>query len=338
MAADFSLARLDVGQYDVFAVASAAYWRTRQPLVRDFFAHLTALGSRGFLATKEPTVCVEATATLGIGCVVSQHFSRDGALSKERWFVMMSLLRRGSRIAYAGLDVRFLQPLSRYYAVSSRADLAFEGTFNEEKGRIGDFTPDVALAHPRARAVAWLQNVVHALRGRSLDGLPDHLQDNTLLRFNLMGPAEQDALKDCLLSALYNRTVALRKYQLAHLSALAMAGKRVAGRVVNASTLANCASSPSRIRRLYADQCRGGGVVSTYGLPPLESSVEDAGGGRLVRTPWLTVHLSNRVAIRSGVHPCKRCLTAAESRRTLALHCLTKQPECLNITTCACGR
>ena len=189
-------------EFDVFSVASSLFWRTQPGLIAAFFAHLSEIGSRGFLAANDVSVCEAASAQHRIQCIVSNNYRHDGALSKERWMITLSVLRRGHRIAYAGLDVRFLQPVASWFNATSDLDLAFEGNYGLQK--IGHFTPDFALAQPTPSAIHFMEGLVSVIRSRSLAGLPAFLQDPVLLRFNLMGPAEQDLLKDFVNSALYN--------------------------------------------------------------------------------------------------------------------------------------
>ena len=212
------LADLDVARYEVFSVASDLFWRQKPDLVRGFFSHLDSIGSAGFLAAASERVCKAAAAELRVACVVCQHYRYDGALSKERWRIILHFLRRGRRILYAGLDVRFLRPVrSLFHAgrTPHALDAGFEGTFDPATNHVDHFTPDVAAAWPTARAIAFFEGLCAQLRARSFEGLPAYMQVPTLLRWNLMGPAEQDLLSDVLLSALYNRSVAIRKYEVA---------------------------------------------------------------------------------------------------------------------------
>ena len=217
---NFTLANLDVRSYEVFAVASVRFWQERRPLIKAFFVHLRDIGSAGFLATSVPSVCREALSELpGIACVAGMHYRYDGALSKERWRILLHFARRGRGLVYAGLDVRFVWPVASLtrFAAQHFADAAFEGSGD---GQHLHFTPDLAAVFPTARAIALLEALMVQLSARSLDGLPAYMQDRSLLRYNLMGPAEQDLLADALLSALYNSTVAIRKFTVASGAAL----------------------------------------------------------------------------------------------------------------------
>lgn len=154
-AARFSLDRLDVAKYEIFAVSSGLFWRQQRPLISSFFEHLASIGSRGFLAANDARVCEGAVEQLGVACVVSRRYVRDGSLSKERWHIMRGVLRRNHRIAYAGLDVRFLRPVRAWFDATSGADAAFEGAYSALTRKLSDFTPDFVLAYPTANAI-WL--------------------------------------------------------------------------------------------------------------------------------------------------------------------------------------
>ena len=92
-----TLRELEVGRFDVFAVVSERFWRDRRTLVRDFFAHLKPLNSSGLLVTPTERVCSGVRADIElhhVACAVAQHYRHDGALSKERWRIMLHFLRR----------------------------------------------------------------------------------------------------------------------------------------------------------------------------------------------------------------------------------------------------
>lgn len=339
--AEWSLSALDVTRYEVFTVTSKLFWRTKLHLTRLFFDHLQSIGSTGFIATADASICASVSAAYGVACVVSKHYKNDPALSKERWHIILSILRRKKSIMYAGLDVRFLQPVHSWYAASINVDAAFEGYTSSVRGKDGHrvrvtlFTPDLVLARPTERSIAFFERLVEVIRARSLDGLPQFLQDRTLLRFNLMGPAEQELLRDELLTALHNRTVVTRKYGLARGAAATMEGTFLAGQMVSRSTLPRCDARSLKIHHNWRnDACRGSGVVSDFDLPPLHAMRHEH-GTRIV-TPLLTVLLSDGVGMRSGKWPCRpdRCGKMLVDNKTLAVHCLDKQPKCLNITNC----
>ena len=337
----YNLSQLDVERYDVFAVCSKLFWRTKVDLVQMFFQHLTEVGSSGFLAASDVSVCEAAAAKLGVRCIVSRRYPRDNALSKERWHIALEILRRGHSIAYAGLDVRFLRPVRGWLTIASadQVDAAFEGGFDIADRKLGDFTPDFALLHPTRRAISFLERLTVTLLGRSLEGLPAFLQEPSLLRFNLMGPAEQDLLKDALLSTLHNRTVVVRKYMLARQAALSYKpGARLAGQTVGdkhaMGALPHCGGGRRAAQRPeWRAACRGGGVVLESDLPPLPFTWLPH--GVRVESPLLRVFLTNGVGLRVGLLPCQACQGWTPSR-TLGFHCLTKLPECLNLTRCAC--
>lgn len=335
-----NLSALNVHEYDVFAVCSSLFWRTKRELVQTFFEHLAAIGSRGFLAANEVAVCEAASASLGLTCIVSQTFRRDGSLSKERWRIMLDILRRHHRIMYAGLDVRFLQPVSSWMRAAGPevADAVFEGGFNMVTQTVGEFTPDLALLHPSSITIGLLERLMVALQGRSLVGLPAFLQEASLLRFNLMGPAEQDLLRDFLLSSLYNRTVAVRKYQIARGGAASYrVGARLgAGVAVGESgELPRCGSTWEARHPKWRAACAGAAIVDEADLPyRLPYRVHD--NGVIVRgSGGLRVFLSNGVGLRVSSQPCRTC-SDWDVRRTMALHCLTKLPSCLNLSLCSC--
>ena len=86
-----------------------------------------------------------------------------------------------------------------------------------------------------------------------------------------MGPAEQDLLRDLLLSALYNRTVVVRKYSLARDAAMGYAdGARLAGTLVNRSSMPHCSRAAIRRNPDWGESaCLGAGVVDEHDLDPL---------------------------------------------------------------------
>ena len=149
---------LDVEHYEVFAVCSKFFWRTKPELVGMFFHHLTEIGSRGFLAANDVSVCEAATVQYGVRCIVSRRYPRDGALSKERWHIALHILQRGHSVAYSGLDVRFLRPLRGWLRVANKdmVDAAFEGGFDVAERKVEEFTPDFALLHPTRRSIVFL--------------------------------------------------------------------------------------------------------------------------------------------------------------------------------------
>jgi hypothetical protein len=346
------LGALDVSRYEVFAVVSDQFWRTRKELVRDFFEHLRPLGSTGFLAAATQRVCREVTAELRVDCVVSsQQYRYDGALSKERWRIILHFLHRHRRIVYAGLDVRFLRPVqsflvaakeslsssssssSRDGSLGSRVDAAFEGTYDERRSTLHDFTPDLAAAFPTPQAVDFFNSLLESLRARSVTGLPAYMRESapTLLRFNLMGPAEQDLLKDSILSALYNRTVALRKY------AIAKGAAKIAG--LDFRDAPKCSRAAERAEghtERWKRACNGTGVLRLNDLTPLHAT--RTRHGTVLATPKLSIFLTDQRILRTGGRFCLADDNCAWARtnNTLALHCLEKRAECLDIARCRC--
>ena len=280
---NFTLANLDVRSYEVFAVASVRFWQERRPLIKAFFVHLRDIGSAGFLATSVPSVCREALTELpGIACVAGMHYRYDGALSKERWRILLHFARRGRGLVYAGLDVRFVWPVASLtrFAAQHSADAAFEGSGD---GQHLHFTPDLAAVFPTARAIALLEALMVQLRARSLDGLPTYMQDRSLLRYNLMGPAEQDLLADALLSVLYNTTVAIRKFTVASGAALESGVPSMAH---NAS-LPQCTGAGARAdghTRAWQAACASAGILLREDLPrPRPTQIRQGSAGILLK-------------------------------------------------------
>ena len=72
--------------------------------------HIHIPGSGGRPPIIVPTALTELP---GVACVAGMHYRFDGALSKERWRIMLHFARAGQPITYAGLDVRFLWPVQR---------------------------------------------------------------------------------------------------------------------------------------------------------------------------------------------------------------------------------
>ena len=227
--ASFSLSQLDVRTFDVFTVVSHAYWKRQRSLVHSFFEHLAEVESIGFIVAPSEDICRSVVSKLGVSCVGARRFADDKTLSKARWDVLLHFARRKQRIAYVGLDVRFLQPVgSLFEAVPADADFAFEGTVDHWHRRVRQFTPDLAAAFPTRNAIAFLEGLLqqldtyerdaaeNATSTLSLEGLPGHMRTPALTRhFDLLGPAEQDLLRDALLSTLYGQLVVARKYTLA---------------------------------------------------------------------------------------------------------------------------
>ena len=357
---NFTLANLDVRSYEVFAVASVRFWQERRPLIKAFFVHLRDIGSAGFLATSVPSVCREALTELpGIACVAGMHYRYDGALSKERWRILLHFARRGRGLVYAGLDVRFVWPVASLtrFAAQHFADAAFEGSGD---GQHLHFTPDLAAVFPTARAIALLEALMVQLRARSLDGLPAYMQDRSLLRYNLMGPAEQDLLADALLSVLYNTTVAIRKFTVASGAALESGVPSMAH---NAS-LPQCTGAGARAdghTRAWQAACASAGILLREDLPrprpaqirqgPKEvqpaarlAAVQEAtleARGRLLSSAHLRVILlGNGLGMQSSPTACSPSLAHVDQcwdpRLVFALHCLGKHPSCLDVARCRC--
>ena len=334
---NYTLHRLDAGRYEVFAVASERFWRERRTLVTAFFQHLHDIGSVGFLATPVEAVCREAQHVLpGVACVAGMHYRFDGALSKERWRILLHFARRGFGLVYAGLDIRFVWPVSQLIGFTRHVsvDSAFEGSFGTSSQRL-HFTPDLAVTLPTPNTLQLLESIVSLLRSRSLEGLPRYMQDRSLLRYNLMGPAEQDLLHDALLSALHNRSVAIRKFTLASGAAVESG---VPSMEHNASlpqcTPAGARTATARWRRA----CAHAAVLRAADLPVLDAS--DMKRGTLLASAHLRVMLmGGPYRTSAGMITSARPCTSSchwEPADVFALHCLTKAPQCLDLSQCRC--
>lgn len=351
-AANFSLAKLDVRRYDVFAVCSDAFWRRRRPLVQSFFAHLRSANGHGFLVTPSPHICHAVTAEMGITCVAEHHYWHDGALSKERWRVLLYAAQRGHRLMYAGLDLRFLRPVQSVFdavRTDGAVDAAFEGKFTRHLSRVHDFTPDLVAVFPTSRLVHFLERLVDLLRGRTTDGLPRYMRVPQLLRFNLMGPAEQDLLRDALLSTLYNQTVVTRKYAIAMQAAAAMCKDSSSPCLTPARnpSLPRCppagAAAALAAASPLAWACAGAGVLAESALGRLPYQQTEH-GAITIRTPLLAIHITDRTVLNphQWARHCQppiaaQCSWALQATPPfVAVHCLGKDPSCLELSRCPC--
>lgn len=200
-------------------------------------------------------------------------------------------------------------------------------------GRVGRFTPDLAAAFPTPRTVSFLERLLARMKHRSLDGLPTYLrEERSLLSFNLMGPAEQDLLRDELLSTLHNRTVVVRKFLIANRELKARYGARN-------QTLPQCARllGAGRVDTEERGRCAAGaGVLQDSALDLLDATPQRH--GILVRSAQLSVLLSSFIGLVE-VRPqsCSRCSKVARRARegiVLAIHCLGKDPDCLKPCKC----
>ena len=209
------LSDLDVTRFDAFTVCTPLFWRKRRQVVLGLFQNLLAVGSRGFLVSHQPEVCTAAHAEQ-VECVVSKRFApeRDKMMSKERWHVIMHFLAAGRRILLVGADVRLLVSVPRLAAAVGGVDLGFgAGTrASEPMKRITHFTPDLVLATPTTRAVAFVQALLELVDApRSVAGLPVQYRRSELLNHDLAGPAQQDLLFDTLLTVLHNKSIFLHR-------------------------------------------------------------------------------------------------------------------------------
>jgi len=349
---DFALSSFDVRRYDVFTLCSLHFWRERRDLVVGFFAHLRDVNTSGFLVTPSAPLCRDVTASLGVACVSTQSYRLDGALSKERWRVILHCLQRQHRIAYAGLDVRFLHPVRTLLHETgssqkgSAVDVGFEGAFDRRAGRVSSFTPDLAWGFPTSRAIGFLTSLTSQLRERSLDGLPEYMRrEPSLLAYNVMGPAEQDLLRDALLGYLYNRSVAVNKYQLALGGAEDLC--RRLGRCVSPHTnasLPECPPGGGRDTPPTSPSHWACGAAAVLGEAALERlPFAPSGLGGVVTSPTLTAFLSDGKGVMSGALACNgarptACVAPPHGRRPLAIHCGGKDPACLTLAGCPCLR
>ena len=328
----FSLSSLNVSRYDVFTVTSERFWRERRHLITAFFTHIREVGSsNGFLATPSQSICREAHESLGITCVAGMHYRYDTALSKERWRILKYFLLRGQPLIYAGLDVRFVWPVHTMLKTIQRysADAAFEG---KGDGRQMHFTPDIAVMLPTHGAQRLLATIFPLLRARTLEGLPHYMRIQALLRYNLMGPAEQDLLADALLTTLHNRTVAIRKFLIASGAA------RESGlpSMIHDFSLPQCTTSGARTdghRKEWQQACADAGVLFYHELPRLD--VRQVEHGTMLGSSHLRVVLFGSKGARTSRLPCTFGCTW-DVTTTLAFHCLTKLPQCLDLSRCTC--
>ena len=332
----FDISQLDVRRFDIFSVVSDRYWARAPLFVRSFVAHAKEVETPAFLVARSASVCRAAVTELAVSCVVSRHYDRDDALSKERWRILLHCVQLRHRMMYVGMDVRFLRPARSFFdAVPTEADAAFEGALDSRKSRVIHFTPDLAAAFPTSRSEAFLRRLVKLIDdGPTLDGLPVYMRDKSLLRSNLLGPAEQDLLFDALLSTIYGRLVVARKYALA----LAAANRQCTlGRACRSP--AHNASLPQCVGTsgVAASSCADTGVLEELELGTLNTSQDRA--GTLVRSPRLRVFMTDGRSVLTGSHFCltaTRCRWALSSTPPLAIHCAGKEPECLNMTQCVC--
>ena len=101
--------------------------------------------------------------------------------------------------------------------VSKRVDMAIEGI--QHMGRVQHVTPDLLVACPTKKTVAFMERVVREIALPTVDDLPSPWNNKTLLahdeRWELMGPAQQDYLWDAFLTAFAGNRVIVRKLSLA---------------------------------------------------------------------------------------------------------------------------
>lgn len=296
-------------QIDVFAVSSAWFWGHKRSVVLSFFAQLPP-NSSGLLVAKDDTVCMEASSH-SIPCAVSHRFTADDdrMMMKERWVVLQHFLERRRRVAFAGCDMRFLQPLPHLFAASEAVDGAFDGVVRPKVsggGLLTRFTPDLILGFPTQGMIEFVQLVLeHISVPRTLQsqyaGLPPELQKPVLMQHDLMGPAQQDALNDVFMSVLLNTTVTRRKQFLA------------------------------------VEALKTHSIQTSYRAPDLRLlPIHDAPTGIVVTTPRLTALLIGKRMVRTAKLPCMLCNWPLKT--TFALHCLGKSPRCLDLDQCRCLR
>ena len=96
-------------------------------------------------------------------------------------------------------------------------DMGIEGI--QHMGRVQHVTPDLLVACPTKKTVAFMERVVREIALPTVDDLPSPWNNKTLLahdeRWELMGPAQQDYLWDAFLTAFAGNRVIVRKLSLA---------------------------------------------------------------------------------------------------------------------------
>lgn len=256
----------------------------------------------------------------------------------ERWRVILRFVEQHRRpIIYAGSDVRFLRPAKHLHMALAdlELDAAFEGQIEE---RAITFTPDLILAYPTPKMMAFVSMILDGLQA-AMHSVPIELQQRPELVQHLpparrtqahllLGPAQQDFLHDTLLSVLLNVSRTTRRDLLLH---ELLTRPRNASSVVRHNLLVTPRDHDERLRTLS---------LSTSRLPH----------GALISTARLRALLGSQRFMRTDELPCKRCdnYRAPLRRRAgelhepswsavYALHCIGKQPDCLDVCRCSCA-
>ena len=119
-----------------------------------------------------------------------------------------------------------------------------------------------------------------------------------------------------MLSALYNRTVRVRKEELAR---QVLSRQLTKSRAVGVSSSAPLSSWHRHLLGLRS-------------LGPLD--IRRTRYGALIRSPSLRVRLTDSRLMVSARVPCEDC--HKWQTRPLAMHCLAKDPRCLDLSQCVC--
>ena len=308
-----TLSELDVERFDAFTVATSVFWRRRSAVVVGYFATATQFGWSAFLVAQHGSVCRDARP-YNVTCVVShamdnQSAVRDTMMAMERWNVLHHFLKRGRRLVYTDADVRFTRPPRSLFAACGAADAAFDGRV-EDTRRLSHFTPAILLVLPTERTIALVRAVLSALQAPTLEGLDPAMQAAEMLlkhRKHLMGPAQQDLVLDVFWSTLYDRPIYLRKRMLAKV-----------------------ALSPGFPTAVPSKALLRDGRSS---LPPLDVCATPY--GRMIRSPRLNALMLLHGMVRAARRPCASCASFTGGS-TFALHCLSKEPSCLDVGQCQC--
>ena len=336
VALEHQLSAID-GSFEVFAMCSALFWKSWQPLVLDFFHRLKHVNSSGLLVGRTRSVCDGASAH-GLACVVGQNFSgkQDPMGMMERWRVIHHFLTRRQRIIFAGVDVRFIRPAEQVFAAvradSPIADGAFESAVSWTHKIVESFTPDIVVAFPTTNMLRFVEAILAAYHAPLLDGLPPQLRLPELLRHptHLKGPAQQDMLFDTFLSRLYGRQVAVRKVGMARNWLCCRAhwrARKQAKRLGTTPNLESCACLRSGVDAAADRDAR----IRLGSL-----SMTQATHGVVVTTPELTVLATDGGLTVSGYAPCSNCAKWRSPAAVHAIHCRGKNPACLDVERCAC--
>jgi len=325
-------AALPSGDLQLFAVSSSLFWEERWPEVLSFFAHLRHDGVPAFLVGRSAKVC-EGAGSHGITCVLGRTYSEadDPMGMMERWAFIRQAVAQGRAVAYAGIDVRFFRPVAslfRAVRASVQVDAAFEGSMTTD-GRVVSFTPDVVVAFPTARTLAFVSAVLEGMNATAFSGLPPVLHHPGLATSHyqryLMGPAQQDLLLDTLLSTLHGRPIALRKTLVAsNVICCHFAGEGVGG------PKCRC-HMHRRLGLLSLDHRAEIRAHRRLGQLPVQTTP----AGAVVTTAGLTALMFQGRMTVAAFNPCGYC-HRFKPGVAHAIHCLGKNPKCLDLTQCAC--